>query len=85
MMILMDFDIDMGIREVTRQAEANYIIAVLNLVNWNISKAAEILKINRSTSPKRKINLLGIFRLGLTISRKFILTEIPLQLIQEAQ
>ena len=59
LMILIDFKSQKGIREVTEQAEAEYIITVLNMVNWNIGQAARVLKINRSTL-FRKMKKYGI-------------------------
>ncbi len=54
------------------------------IIGSYIEQYPEIIQLI-SILPKRKIKLLSIFRPGLTISRKFILTEIPLQLIQAAQ
>ena len=49
------------IQEVAAEAEQNYIIVVLETVNWNISQVAQILKINRSTL-FRKMRRYGIKR-----------------------
>jgi transcriptional regulator of acetoin/glycerol metabolism len=48
-----------GIRELTREMEKVFIVKVLNSVNWHLGKAAEILRIDRSTL-YRKMKRCGI-------------------------
>jgi len=38
-----------GIKELTKETERIFIVEVLNSVNWHLGKAAEILRIDRST------------------------------------